>query len=128
MIKQAQAESWNMSLVGHTDLDGNGKCMHINFKDDYAYIGHMDGYGTSIVDVRDPSQPRPVGRIPVPPNTHSHKTQVVGDTLLVNRERLPDVHGGTTDREWTAGLEIYDVSNPTDPQRLGSWRCGGRGR
>jgi hypothetical protein len=127
MPAQGQAESWNMSLVGHSDLDGHGKCMLINFKDHYAYIGHMDNRGTSIADVSDPENPRFVGHIPAPPNTHSHKTQVVGDILVVNRERLPDVHGGSIDRPWTGGLEIYDVSDPVNPRQISLWRTPGRG-
>ncbi|TDC52796.1 hypothetical protein E1212_08055 [Jiangella ureilytica] len=120
-------ESLNMRLVGHTDFNGAGDGMHINLKDGYAFFGHMGNGGTSIVDVRDPSAPRPIHRIPAPPNTRSHKVQIVGDTLLVNRERLKENHGGTLDRPWIAGLSVYDVADPTRPREIGYWPCGGRG-
>jgi len=48
--------SWNLRLVGHADLDGEGDCMHLNIRDGYAYVGHMGERGTSIIDVRDPGQ------------------------------------------------------------------------
>ncbi len=116
-------ESWNMRLVGQCDMDGTGDGMHINLKDGYAYFGHMGDRGTSILDVRDPSRPRFVGRLPAPPNTHSHKVQLVGDVLLVNREKLPKSNAGS----WTAGLGIYDVSRPESPREIAFWGCGGKG-
>ena len=113
----------NMQLVGHTDFDGRGDCMHVNLRDGAAYVGHQRG-GTSIVDVRDPTDPRRVGYIPAPANTHSHKVQVVDDILLVNRERLSDE---ITSQAWLAGLSVYDVSDPFNPREIGYWPCGGRG-
>lgn len=117
------AEAWNMRLVGHCDMDGTGDGMHINLKDGYAFFAHMGDRGTSILDVRDPSAPRLVTRIPAPPDTHSHKVQIVGDVLLVNREKLPR----STATSWTAGLSIYDISNPESPREIGFWPCSGRG-
>jgi hypothetical protein len=115
-------ESWNMRLVGHEPMGGEGDCMHVNVKDGIAFVGHMSDRGTSLVDVRDPRRPRLVGRIPSPPNTHGHKVQVVDDTLLVNRERIPLTSG-----PFVAGLDIYDVSDPLDPRHLAFWPCGGKG-
>jgi len=115
-------ESWNMRLIGQTDMDGEGDCMHVNLKDGYAFVGHMGERGTSILDVRDPAAPRLVQRIPSSPNTHGHKVQVVGDVLLVNREKIPRTSG-----PWVAGLDIYDVSRPAQPRHLAFWRCGGKG-
>src|SRR5215218_4767234 len=115
-------QSWNMRLVGHEPMDGLGDCMHVNLKDGFAFVGHMSDRGTSIVDVTHPARPRLVGRIPSPPNTHGHKLQVVGDVLLVNREKIPLTSG-----PWTAGLDIYDISEPTAPRHLAFWPCGGKG-
>ena len=85
-------------------------------------VGHMSDRGTSIVDVRDPRQPRSCGRIPSPPNTHGHKVQIVGDILLVNREKIPLTKGS-----FVAGLDIYDISDPLEPRHLAFWPCGGKG-
>jgi hypothetical protein len=119
------ASAHNLSLVGHIDFDGRGDGMHINVVDGYAYFGHQKGTGTSIVDVRDPRDPKLVTRIPAPPNSHSHKVQVVGDLLLVNRERLEPADA--VPGSWTAGLSVFDVSDPADPREIGFWSCGGRG-
>jgi hypothetical protein len=115
-------ESWNMRLIGHEPMAGEGDCMHVGLRDGFAYVGHMSDRGTSIVDVRDPRAPRSVSRIPSSPNTHGHKVQIVGDILLVNRELIPLARG-----PWVAGLDVYDISRPDRPRHLAFWPCGGKG-
>lgn len=115
-------ESWNLRLIGHEPMGGDGDTMHVNLKGGFAYVGHMSDRGTSIVDVRDPRRPRVVGRIPSPPNTHGHKVQVVGDVLLVNREKIPLSHG-----PYVAGMDVYDIGDPLHPRHLAFWPCGGKG-
>jgi hypothetical protein len=124
---QLNDEQWNMRLLGHCDLGGMGDGMHVALKGAYAFCGHMADGGTSIVDIRDPDDPRLVGRIPAPANTHSHKVEIVGNTMLVNRERLPDRLGGDYSRSWTAGVSFYDVEDPAKPREIGFWSSGGIG-
>ncbi|TDC52750.1 hypothetical protein E1212_07815 [Jiangella ureilytica] len=121
------SESRNMRLVGHSDLNGMGDGMHINVRDGYAYFAHQGNGGTSIVDVRDPREPKVVNRIPAPPNTHSHKVQIVGDILLVNRERQQESMGGDLFHQWMAGISVYDLSDPVNPREISFWSCAGRG-
>lgn len=116
------AEAWNVRLVGHTDLGGQGDGMHIQLKDGHAFVGHMTEAGTSIVDIRDPRNPRLVGRIPVGGDTHAHKVQIQGDVMLTNRELIPRRSG-----PHVAGLAIYDVSNVLEPREIAFWPCGGLG-
>lgn len=123
----SQDSGEGLRLIGHLRLDGRSGWMQISIKDGYAFLGHMGSEGTAIVDVRDPRSPRLVGDLPAPPNTHGHKTQIVDDVLVVNRERLPPVQGGREDIPWTAGIEVFDVSDPTAPAPLSRWLCGGRG-
>ncbi len=119
-------QSWNIHEVGHTDLGGHGDCMHVNVVGDYAFVGHMGGdrVGTSIVDVSDISDPRVVAQIETPVGTHSHKVQVVDDLLLVNHEKNPAEPAST---EWSAGLKLYDVSNPRCPKEVGFFATPGKG-
>ncbi len=54
----------------------------------YAYVGHMDPpHGTSIIDVRDPKNPKVVAHLEIPEGLHSHKVRVSGDLMLINYER-----------------------------------------
>jgi len=111
----SQADALNMRLVGQTDLNGHGDCMHVNVVNGYAFVGHMgeNRIGTSVLDVRDPTAPRLVAQVPVPPHTHSHKVQVVGNVLLVNYEQYGSAGQGVT------GLNVFDVSRPEQPREIG---------
>jgi hypothetical protein len=115
-------QAWNMRLIGHCPMDGRGDGMHINLKDGYAYFAHMgeNRIGTSIVDVRDPSAPRLVKQLMVPPGVHSHKVQIVGDILLINYERM-----GQGDAP--VGLKVFDIANPTEPREIGFLPMTGKG-
>src|SRR6195256_1817611 len=105
----AQAAALNMHLVGQTNLNGHGDCMHVNVKDGFAFVGHMgeSRVGTSVVDVSDPRRPRVVAQLETPPGTHSHKVQVVGDVLLVNYERSAAFEPQAT--SWQGGLKVFDI-------------------
>ncbi len=123
----AQAAALNMRLVGQTNLNGHGDCMHVNVHDGFAYVGHMgqSRVGTSVVDVSDPRKPRVVARLETPPGTHSHKVQVVGDVLLVNYERNaafePDAPS------WQGGLKAFDISKPAEPREIAFLKMPGKG-
>ncbi len=116
--------SRNLRLLGNTDLNGHGNGGQVvvvpRGDEYYAFIGHMKGMGTSIVNVTDPKKPRVVSQIPIPEGTHSHKVRVCGDVMLVNNERS----GGKT---WDPGLRLYDVSDPSRPVETGFLRTGGIG-
>jgi hypothetical protein len=115
-------ETWNVRAVGHSDLGGAGDGMHVQLKDGYAFVGHMGDSGTTILDVRDPADPRFVDRLPTAPNTHAHKVQIQGDLMLTNRELIP-----RHSPPHQAGLAIHDVAQPARPRQIGWWPCGGLG-
>jgi hypothetical protein len=117
-----QEQAWNTRLIGHTDLNGHGDAMQIMIKDHYAYVAHMETMGFSIVDIANLSNPRVLKQIENPPNTHSHKLQLVGDILLVNQEGL--MNGPPID---CGGVDIYDVSNPLEPRKLSHFQVNGKG-
>ena len=82
----AEPMARNVRRIGHLDLPGGGQVV---VQDGYAYVGHMrPPHGTSIIDVRDPKNPRVASQIMLPDDhSHSHKARVAGDVLIVNVER-----------------------------------------
>src|SRR5262249_56168689 len=73
--------------VGYFDCPGGGQVVVSGHT---AYIAHMKApHGTTIVDVRDPANPRKLAELTISPEVHSHKVRVVNDVMLVNREAAP---------------------------------------
>lgn len=105
------------------DGHGNGGQVQVSRRGDeyYAFIGHMEDMGTSIVDVTEAANPLIVSQIPVPRNTHSHKVRVCDDYMLVNMEQL----GNGVPFE--AGLKFYDISDINQPTEISFFKTGGRG-
>jgi hypothetical protein len=78
----------NVTRLSHLDLPGAGQ---VYVAGDYAYVGHIPNkqrLGTSILDVRDPKNPKVLSQIFLEdPDSHSHKARVIGDLMIVNSER-----------------------------------------
>jgi hypothetical protein len=137
----------NMKLIGHTDQGGRPDGVQMMVNKGYAYVGHMFSKGFSVIDVRDPRQPKPVKYMPAPENTWTIHLQTHGDLLLVINAMdmfaaaaLQDekqyytgslsekVGGGAqAERNWTAGLAVYDIKNPEEPRRIGFMPVEGGG-
>lgn len=108
-----------LRLLGRIDIPGGGQVV---VQDGYAYVGHMaPPHGTSILDVRQPRQPRLVATLGMPTGMHSHKVRVHGDLMLVNHEHLGP------DRQGDGGLKVFDISKRQAPRELAFWRCAGKG-
>ncbi|VVT48217.1 hypothetical protein UYSO10_2148 [Kosakonia radicincitans] len=75
--------SRNMRLIGHSDQGGRPDGVQLMVHRGFAYIGHMVSQGFSIVDVRDPKNPKPAGYVPAPPGTWNVHLQAHDDLLLV---------------------------------------------
>src|SRR3989454_8515858 len=88
MDRSPQPLARNVSRLSHLDLPGAGQ---VTVAGDYAYVGHIPNkqrLGTSILDVRDPKNPRVLSQISLDdPDSHSHQARVVGDIMIVNSER-----------------------------------------
>jgi hypothetical protein len=112
-----------LRLVGHSDLGGFGDGMQLMRSGDALYVGHFgpSGMGTSILDVSDESNPELVRQWRAPANSHNHKVQVADGLLLTNHERF------RSDYPWSAGLAVYDLADPFDPEQIGFWESTGRG-
>jgi hypothetical protein len=112
----------NLRLISRTPYGPTG-AGQVLVEDGFAYIAPMKDVGTTIVDVRNPKAPKIVAQLPVPANTHSHKVQVAGGLMVVNNEKLPSYSGA----DFSAGVGIYDVSNPTAPKPITFFATGGTG-
>ena len=73
----------NMRLIGHSDQGGRADGIQVMVENGFAYIGHLFSQGFSIIDVRDPKNPKPAGYMAAPPNTWNVHLQVADNLLLV---------------------------------------------
>src|SRR5438876_188042 len=109
----------NIKQIGRTDLPGGGSVVVEN---GYAYVGHIDPPdGTSIIDVRDPKNPKVVAQLEVPEGIHSHKVRVSGDVMLINYERYK------TKKEPQAGLKVFDISDRAKPREIAFFKAAEKG-
>ena len=137
-----------MRIIGHSDLGARPDGMQLMVHRGYAYVAHMFSGGFSVLDVRDPKNPRTLTYVPAPPNTWTIHLQTHDDLLLVIHAK--DMFGaqefaderiyysgalgktvGTADakrtRDWSAGLAVYDISQPAAPRRIGFMPVEGGG-
>ena len=140
----------NMRLIGHSDQGGRADGVQVMVHRGYAYVGHMFSKGFSIIDVRDPKNPRAVNYVAAPPNTWTIHLQTHDDLLLVINAKdmfaaaefadekayyqgqLGTVVGTAQAaqkpaRDWSAGVAVYDISKPTEPRRIGFMPVDGGG-
>jgi hypothetical protein len=73
----------NMRILAHCDQGGRPDGVQIMVHRGHAYIGHMFSKGFSVLDVHDPSRPRPVNYLAAPPGTWNIHLQTHDDLLLV---------------------------------------------
>jgi hypothetical protein len=143
----------DMRLIGYSDQGGRCDGVQIMVQDGYAYIGHQFSDGFSVVDVRDPRNPKTVNYVRSPPGTWSIHLQAHEDLLLVincmNLYSDPNLtneavyYSGsmaekTRDaRGYSAGIRVYDISDRPNPREIGFmpidgvgvhriWYAGGR--
>ena len=140
----------NLRIVGHSDQGGRPDGVQIMVHRGFAYVGHMFSKGFSVIDVRDPKNPKPVNYLAAPPGTWNIHLQTHDDLLLVinakdmfasaefadekayYKGQLGDVVGTSTAkkdaaRDWTAGMAVYDISDPATPRQIGFMPVEGGG-
>jgi hypothetical protein len=109
--------SRNLRRVAHLDLPGGGQVV---VQGGYAYVGHMKPpHGTSIIDVRDPANPRLATMLELSDDrSHTHKVRVVGDIMIANVEQN-DRHAlrrGQALRQVEAKLRAENGREPSDAE------------
>ena len=132
----------NMRLIGYTDQGGRPDGVQVMVNKGYAIVGHMFSQGFSVIDVRDPRNPKPVKYVPAPPNTWTLHLQAHDDLLLVVNAKdlyrdailqdeqkyyvgsMSDKLGLRAAQDYSAGFRVYDIKVPALRDRLHA----GRGR
>ena len=139
----------NMRIVGYSDQGGRPDGVQVMVYRGFAYVGHMFSKGFSVIDVRDPKAPRPVNYFAAPPNTWNIHLQTHDDLLLVihakdmfaaaefadekayYKGQLGKVVGTaekkSSERNWTAGMAVYDISDGARPKQIGFMPVDGGG-
>lgn len=148
------ASSKNIRFLSRSDQGGRPDGTQILVNKGHAYIGHTFSDGVSVIDVRDPLNPKPVTFIAAPPNTRCHHLQAHGDLLFVvnganvwamqQYTQAQDYFGkpladsfDKREQSFTAGLRIFDISNAAAPREMSFlpvagiglhriWYAGGR--
>lgn len=132
-------------FVGHSDLEGRGHSDQVMVANGFAYVGHSKTRGVSVVDVRDPRKPAPVGLLPHHANSWALHLQTHDKLLLVAeafdfRSAMSDqeyylraVGGmqsgrfGQRGQDYAAGMRVYDISDPASPRAIGFLEIEGLG-
>lgn len=129
----------NLRLIGHTEMQGRADGMQLMLNKGHAFNAHPFSGGFSVVDVRNPRDPRTVAFVAAPRNTWMIHLQTHEDLLLViNGRDMLQIYrdekayyttsiGKTTGldpksqpaRDWTAGMSIYDIKDPANPRQIG---------
>lgn len=137
--------SRNMRLLSQSDQGGRTDGMQVMVHRGYAYVGHFISKGFSIIDVRDPRNPKTVGYVPAPEGTWCLHLQTHDNLLLVvnardlfaelvstdektyyTRSISESIHSDAA-RHWSAGLRIFDISQPAEPREIGFLSLDGIG-
>lgn len=137
----------NMRLLGVSDQGGRADGVQIMVHRGYAYIGHIFSKGFSIIDVRNPRTPKPAGYVAAPPNTWTLHLQAHDELLLVVHAKdmfaqpeladernyykgggkFHEAEPAPGERNWSAGLAVYDTSDPAMPRQIGFMPVAGGG-
>ena len=142
--------AYNLKIIGHSDQGGRPDGVQLMVNKEYAITGHMFSDGFSVIDVHDPYNPKPVHYEPAAPNTWNIHLQTAGDLMLVinaknmfastefqnEAEYYSGQIGkkvGTADakqareRNWKAGMTVYDIANPAEPKEIAFMPVDGGG-
>ena len=136
----------NVRYVGYSDQGGRPDGVQVMVNRGYAFVSHAFSGGWSLVDVRDPKHPKPAGFFPCHPSSWALHLQAFGDLLLVveefnfysvyNSEKsyygksaddITSADFGVRGKDYSAGLRVYDISNPAQPKPIGFMEVDGLG-
>lgn len=124
----------NLKSIGWCDQGGRPDGVQVMVADGYAYVGHLFSGGFSVLDVRNPREPKHVRTIEFPGKTWSQHLQTHGDLMFVVnmkdmfRDDQPPPEGDYIDTigedpgrgagGHCAGMRAYDISNRSNPREI----------
>ena len=136
----------NIEFVGYTDQAGRADGIQCMVHKGHAFVSHVFSGGVSIIDVRDPRHPTPVNLLPTHKRSWSVHVQTANDLLLVIEEfnfysvyvteteyyahSIEGVHSskfGKRGEDYSAGMRVYDISDPAHPRAIGFMDVEGLG-
>jgi len=120
----------NVEPVGYHDLNGRPAfklaMQEINNRW-YLYVAHLWHRGWSVLDVTDPAAPEFRTFVAGPENSWTIQIQVAEGKMITALERIAPGWGGTDGQPFAEGFFIFDVSEPTQPRRIGHFQTGSTG-
>ncbi len=136
----------NIEFVGRTDQTGRADGIQCMVHRGHAFVSHVFSGGVSVIDVRDPRDPRPVNFLPTHKRSWSVHIQTANDLLLVIEEfnfysvyvketeyystSIEGVHSskfGKRGEDFSAGMRVYDIKDPAHPRAIGFMEVEGLG-
>ncbi len=120
-------EARNVRLVGHSDLNGWGDAFQIQVHKGLCYVaasGENGHNGLTVLDVRDPTEPRIAHQIDDGPAARTHKVLRVNDEVLLTNSEL---RRNATDPDVKGGLRVFDIKDPVHPRFVKYVETGGQG-
>ena len=134
----------NLSFIGHTGQGGRGDGVQVMVARGHAYVGTRVSRGVMVTDVRDPRAPKPVNFLPIHPNSWCMHLQTAEDLLLCIEEldlkallSIKDYYSqsnqvassryGKRGEDFSAGMRVYDISDPANPRAIGFMEVQGLG-
>lgn len=116
----------NLKLLARNDIGGTpntGEGMAMKLTPDgrrFLYLANENPPTCfSVLDVTEPSDPRVIWQLPLPHD------QVRGNSLALRGDILLQAYQATKPGGTPAGFEIYDVSKPAEPRRIGFFDLSG---
>ena len=134
----------NIEFVGHSTQGGRGDGVQVMVARGHAYVGTRVSRGVMVTDVRDPRNPKPVNFAPIHPNSWCMHLQTAEDLLLCIEEldlkallSAKDYYSGSNQVDaarygkrgvdFSAGMRVYDISDPANPRSIGFMEVEGLG-
>ncbi|MGH7014270.1 MAG: hypothetical protein ACREEL_08980 [Stellaceae bacterium] len=119
-------QSFNMTIVGHSDLNGVGKGGEGLALKQYPdgrrilYLAHESApMCFSVIDVTRPAQPKMIKQVPVEADhIRCNSLGLAGNVLVV-------AHQTEKVGQPYAGVDIYDIADPAGPKKLSHFDTSG---